>query len=67
MHARVLDRAQSYDLPPVVLTVTEHRRMAVTCAHCGHESAAQFPLDVTPGVQYGSEIKSLSVALHSYH
>ncbi len=43
VHARVLDRAQSYDLPPVVLTVTEHRRMAVTCAHCGHESAVELP------------------------
>ncbi len=66
-NARTLDRAQVYDLPPVVLTVTEHRRMAVTCERCGLESAAQFPHDIVSGVQYGSEVKSLAVALHGYH
>lgn len=63
----VIERAQVVDLPAVALVTTEHRRVAVACAHCGHASAGALPRGVGVGVQYGPEVKALAVALHSYH
>jgi transposase len=63
----VVERAQVVDLPPVALVTTEHRRLGVACAACGHVSAGAFPPGVGVGVQYGPEVKALAVALHSYH
>lgn len=63
----LLERAQVVDLPPVTLVTTEHQRLAVACAHCGHATAGAFPPGVLVGVQYGPEVRALGVALHSYH
>jgi transposase len=63
----VVERAQVVDLPPVALVTTEHRRLGVACAACGHVSAGAFPPGVGVGAQYGPEVKALAVALHSYH
>jgi hypothetical protein len=63
----VIERAQVVELPPVTLRTTEHHRVAVACAHCGHTTAGAFPGGVGVGVQYGPEVKALAVALHSYH
>lgn len=65
--ATVVERAQVVDLPPVALVTTEHQRVAVACAHCGHVSAGALPPGTGVGVQYGREVKALAVALHSYH
>jgi transposase len=64
---RVLERAQVIDLPPVRLTVTEHERLALTCPHCGVESAGTFTDELQAGVQYGPGVRAFAVALHSYH
>lgn len=64
---RVVERAQVIDLPAIVLKTTEHRRVAIVCAACGHESVAAFPPGILVGTQYGPEMKALAVALHSYH
>ncbi len=63
----VVERAQVVDLPPVALVTTEHRRVAVACASCGHASAGALPPGVLVGVQYGPEVRAVAVALHSYH
>ncbi len=63
----VVGRAQVVDLPPMALVTTEHQRVAVACAHCGHATAGALPPGVLVGVQYGPEVKALAVALHSYH
>ena len=48
---------QVFDLPePQPLIVTEHRAHACICGHCGTETRASFPEDVTAPVQYGSRI-----------
>lgn len=65
--ATLIERAQVVDLPPITLRTTEHRRLAVACAHCGQTSSGAFPSGLGVGVQYGPEIKALAVALHSYH
>jgi len=37
------ERRQVHDLPPRQIEVTEHRAMAVRCAHCGSMTRASFP------------------------
>lgn len=63
----VVERAQVVDLPPVTLRTTEHHRVTVACARCGHTTVGAFPGGVSAGVQYGPEVRALAVGLHSYH
>jgi transposase len=54
---------QVYDLPPIALTVTEHRAQVKTCPHSQRENQAKFPPFVTNVVQYGARLKSMMVYL----
>jgi transposase len=55
---------QVFDLPePRPLIVTEHRAHACRCAHCGTDTRAAFPDDVTAPVQYGARIAAMVVYL----
>ena len=45
---------QVFDLPPPPpLIVTEHRAHTCECHHCGAQTRAAFPEDVTSPTQYG--------------
>jgi transposase len=61
------DRRQVFDLPPLNLEVTEHRISEKICPFCDRHNCGEFPAAVAPGVQYGSNIKSLAVYLVNYH
>ena len=61
------DHRQVFDLPPMNLEVTEHRISEKTCPFCETLNCGEFPASVAPGVQYGSNIKSLAVYLVNYH
>jgi transposase len=54
---------QVYDIPPIILNVTEHRAEVKSCSHCGLENQAQFPAEANSLVQYGSKLKSIMVYL----
>jgi transposase len=54
---------QVYDIPPIVLKVTEHRAEVKSCPCCGLENQAKFPAEANTLVQYGSRLKSMMVYL----
>jgi transposase len=57
------DRRQVFDLPPLKLTVTEHRVCEKRCPFCATLNGATFPVEVPPGTSYGPNFKSLAVYL----
>ncbi len=59
------ERRQVFDIPPVKMSVTEHRGEIKVCP-CGCINNADFPEDVKYSVQYGPRLTSLAVYLHDY-
>jgi transposase len=57
---------QVFDLPPLQLTVTEHRALTLACPACGHRTAARFPVGVTAPTQYGPHLLALATYLREY-
>ena len=58
------ERAQSWDLPPMKLQVTEYRAEVKVCPCCQAETRAAFPDGVkAASVQYGPNTKALAVYL----
>ena len=59
---------QVFDLPPPPpLIVTEHRAHTCECHHCGAQTRAAFPEDVTSPAQYGDGITALAAYLQTLH
>ena len=57
-----------FDLPPPPpLIVTEHRAHTCECHHCGAQTRAAFPEDVTSPAQYGDGIAALAAYLQTLH
>jgi transposase len=54
---------QVYDIPPIDLTIYEHRAEVKNCPCCGIQNEAEFPLEATNVVQYGPRLKSMMVYL----
>lgn len=58
---------QVFDIPPIKMQVTEHRRLTKACLDCGKVNIGVFPKTLTGETQYGNNIKSLCVYLQNYH
>lgn len=63
--AESVQKRQVLDLPPLEFITTEHQVETVTCAHCDQVTSGEFPEGITHPVQYGNQIKQLSVYLRS--
>jgi transposase len=57
---------QVFDLPPVVVEVTEHRAHRCWCPACGTETQAAFPAEVKATVQYGARVEALVVYFQAW-
>ncbi len=60
------DARQIFDLPPITIQVTEHRRLHKTCGVCGKHNTGTFPEGLVQEAQYGNNLKSLCVYLQNY-
>lgn len=57
---------QVVDLPKLQMQTTEYRAMRSQCPCCQHITQGLFPLGVDYPVQYGNQVKALSVYLKNY-
>jgi transposase len=58
-----VERRQVQEVPPVRLTVTEHRIVHVRCPACGVTSEAAAPAEVRAPQQYGPRLRALCAYL----
>jgi transposase len=57
---------QVFDIPPIVVEVTEHRAQIKRCPHCGELSVAAFPDGVNHTTQYGTRLQAFAVYFKNY-
>ena len=66
--AEKIESNQIFDLPPIKIKVTEHRREVKTCRCCHTKITAPLPAGANGSVvQYGANIRALSMFLMHRH
>ena len=62
-----IETRQVFDLPEVVVEVTEHRVEIKLCPCCGYRAKGQFPDNVKAPVQYGERVRALAAYFEHQH
>ena len=65
--AQQVEKRQVFDLPEIMMAVTEHQAEVKQCPVCGGTTTAAFPGGVTEAVQYGTRLKGVAVYLNQNH
>lgn len=63
--AKLVERRQVVDIPPIKAEVTEFRAYGIVCG-CGRHQVASFPQGVDNHIQYGPNIAALTVYHNVY-
>ncbi|MBN2260274.1 MAG: transposase, partial [Clostridiales bacterium] len=63
-NCRITEKRQVFDLPQPKLEVTEYQIYTATCPSCGQEQKGAVPEGINSPVQYGNNIKALTVLLN---
>ena len=53
------EKRQVFDLPPRLLSITEHRVVVKCCPGCGQVHKGEFPTKVSAPAQYGPRVRAL--------
>lgn len=62
-HPELVERRQEVVIPPITPLYIEHQIFERVCG-CGHKTVSTFPLGITPGISYGSDVESLACYLN---
>ncbi|HTN68029.1 MAG TPA: IS66 family transposase zinc-finger binding domain-containing protein [Dysgonamonadaceae bacterium] len=62
--AEFAGKSQVIDIPEIKPKVTEHQVFKKTCK-CGHQTLADYPLQIKASVSYGENIESLIGYFHT--
>jgi transposase len=65
VEAEIAETRQVQDIPKTPIRVIDYPQEKKTCPCCGKEYFGEFPKGVTAPVQYGNNIKALSVLLNN--
>ena len=61
-----IEKRQVFNFPPLQLEITEHQVDVKTCPSCHQEVKAEFPPGINQPVQYGVEVKSLTLFYQAF-
>ena len=59
-------RRQVFDIPPLNMTVTEHRADVKTCPRCDAKTVGTFPEGIVAPTQYGPHLLGLATYLQTF-